>query len=258
MMTRMFAALSLAGLLTLQQDGSPPPDVGPVIYEESLTESGVLRVKSCPTGQIRGEVVGDGFLVAIRGRCADGPAGAAGTSVIFPLVGLTIPDGELSIDFKVVNGYARASMVILTRGTKGGSGGEYAFALIPDHGYIEVAKEQVSSGDTTLAVRRSVTEPLHRDDWNTLAVRMRGSTHWLLINGQSIVSVEDSTFDSGDVYLGVARQGNPNDDQEVAIVFRNLRISAIAGAPDDRNPTYSPASGTSKHGTLRGFEIVSE
>ena len=45
----------------------------------------------------------------------------------------------------------------------------------------------------------------------------------------------------GAVALVVERLGDEdaqNDEQEVAVVFRNLRISAVEGAPEDRRPTY--------------------
>jgi hypothetical protein len=236
----MFAALGIAGLLTFQQAAGTPPEPGQLVYEESLSEPGLIRGRACPTGRGRAEMVGEGLLFAIQGRCM--PGGSA--SLVTSLDGLTVPDGELSVEFKIVNGFERIDMALFARGIRGEMPGDYIFGIAPERGRAFIAKDQTprsSSGEaTTLVDHTGLKELFHRNEWNTLTIRLYGPELWLFINSQLAVSAADDTLDTGTVSLGVGRQGNPNDDQEVAVVFRNLRVSTIVGAPDKRAPTYAP------------------
>ena len=205
-------------------DGTPPA-AGRVVHAESLAERGIIPTGSCRTGRGRGEVVGEGFLLAVRGKCTDASVGA---SVTPTLTGLTVPDGEVRFEFKVTNGYERSSLLLGARSTGEGSGA-YVFALWPGRGVAFITK--VTPGQPTSGLVR-------RDDWNTMSVRLHGPSLWLLVNDQAMLTVEDATYPTGRVWLGLAKLDNPDDEDEVAVVYRNVSIAAIEGAPDDRAPTY--------------------
>lgn len=79
------------------------------------------------------------------------------------------------------------------------------------------------------------------DGWNSLAIRAQGPSVWLLLNDEVIAASTDWTFSSGAVSLVMGREGDPNDDQEVAILLRNLRVSALAEGGPSRVPVYSPS-----------------
>jgi hypothetical protein len=61
------------------------------------------------------------------------------------------------------------------------------------------------------------------------------------LNDQTVLSVEDTAYQSGGVWMGLTKLDDPNDEAEVAVVYRNLTVSAIEGAPDDRATTYQPS-----------------
>jgi hypothetical protein len=51
---------------------------------------------------------------------------------------------------------------------------------------------------------------------------------WVLPNDEPILAATDSSYRSGSVFIGLRRLGDPNDNQESAVVVRNLRVSALA------------------------------
>ena len=211
-----------------------PPAVGRVIHEESLTEQGVIPSGTCRTGKGRGEVVGEGFLIAVRGRCTDADSGASAGPI---LRGLNVPDGEVRFEFKVVGGFERSSVALFIRRT-GEPFGTYGFFIAPGRGAAALSKYAGGRESTLLTQRSGLGDLLRRDDWNVMSVRVVGSSLWLVVNDQPVLSAEDGDHQGREVGLTVGRLGNVDDDEEVAIVFRNFRLTAIEGAPDDRAPSY--------------------
>src|SRR5207253_1335491 len=61
---------------------------------------------------------------------------------------------------------------------------------------------------------------------------------WLLLNGETVLGATDASFDSGGVRLQIARLGELDSDEQVAVSVRALRVSALATSDDDHTPTY--------------------
>jgi hypothetical protein len=77
-------------------------------------------------------------------------------------------------------------------------------------------------------------------DWNTISLRAAGNRHWLMVNGVSVLHFVSSVAD-GDIFdISVGRLGDVEDDTEVRVLVRNLRISPIADGDPDRAPRYRP------------------
>lgn len=224
----------------------PPPGVGEVVYQDPLTAPGIIPLGSCPTGKGRGEVVGEGFLMAVQGKCT----AQARTAAVGPtLAGLTVSDGEIGFEFKVTHGVDRATITLVSR-VKDGAPSGYAMSVAPASGFGLIARIGQDASSTALLARRAdLGGLLHRDDWNTLAMRLVGSSLWLLINDQPALMAEDGTFDTGAVGLGIGKSGNADDEEEVAVVFRNFSVSKIDGAPEDRAPSYHRPSAPPDRGS---------
>lgn len=220
-----------------------PPEAGRVILEDSLAQGGPFLSVTCPTGRNSSRVVDEGLLIAVRGRCLDSLSFAS----IGPVVlGLTLADGEISIDFRVTGGGDRSVVALAARvqpGESGGlPGGAYAFAVVPNRGAAFILRSQAGQEPVFLAQRQDVGRLLRSDDWNTLSARLSGDALWLVINGQPVLVAQDGTFATGTAFVEVTRLGDANGDDEVAAVFRNLRVSAIEGASEERAPTYEQPS----------------
>lgn len=203
-----------------------PPAVGAVIVEDPLTSPGVIPGGSqCVSGRNRSEFVGEGYIVKVTGRCFDGSKSAA--FALPPIPDLDIPDGEIRLEAKVVSGHDRAGLFMAARG-------RLDPVRVYEFNYRSgVALLLKASGETVvpLALRPDLAPRVSRDDWNEFAIRLNGPDIWVLVNGEPILSATDAAFDRGWISFGVSRAGNLEDDEEVAVVFRNLRISQLAGGP---------------------------
>jgi hypothetical protein len=158
---------------------------------------------------------------------------------VIPIPGLTIPDGEVRLEMKPVTGAARAMLTILVRvnSIRRGSADQYAMGIIPSSGNVQI--DRIVDGHYSIVARRSDLNDLIKiDDWNRIAVRMNGANIWYLVNDQPVISVVDSALSTGSVGIAVIKMGNPYNDDETAVVLRNLRVSGIAGSEPERMPTY--------------------
>jgi hypothetical protein len=61
-----------------------------------------------------------------------------------------------------------------------------------------------------------------------------------LLTTSFISQAGSGAYQSGTVWIGLSRLDDPNDDAEIAAVYRNFTVSAIEGAAEDRAPTYQP------------------
>jgi hypothetical protein len=217
----------------------PPPGVGEVVHQEPLTEAGIIPTGTCPTGNGRGEVVAEGFLMALKGKCT---AQSRSVSVLPPLAGLTVPDGEIRFEVKITGGYDRATISLVSRMKRTAVSGYYV-SLAPSSGLALMAKLGQDAGSPLLARRGDLVDLFRRDDWNTIAFRLVGPSLWLIVNDQPVLMAEDGAYESGGASLGISRSGSADDEDEVAVVFRNITISKMDGAPDDHAPTYQRPSG---------------
>jgi len=212
-----------------------PPALGEIVYEESLFEPRVLVTRDCPTGLGSSVVVGEGFMIKARGRCtADAPTVLEALTVD----GLSMLDGEFRIDFKVTNGWDRAIVNIEPRSQDSPTRAGYGFSIAPKTGRAVIFGGKGDQMSRILAERTDLAGLVRRDDWNSLSVRLLGPSLWMFVNDVPLLSAEDTGSDHGAVFVIVERTGSVDDDQEVAVVFRNLRISRLMGSPAERAPGY--------------------
>jgi hypothetical protein len=201
------------------------PGVGATIIEDPLMAPGVLTASTpCPTGAGIGEFVGEGYILKVSGRCAPN---ASGPGILSPrLQTPAFTDGEIAVEFKVVNGVSRADLWLAFRES---SAGGYQLSLVPAAGSLSLALIRGTTANV-LAFQRALTSEIRPEDWNSLAIRARGSRFWVLINDQVIFEAEDAgnTFESGSIRFMLTRLGSVNDREETAVVFRNFRVSSLA------------------------------
>lgn len=214
-----------------------PPVPGDVVVEAPLDRPGLLPEYACPTGRGGLVYVGEGLMFKANGRCTPStPVVGLGRYVD----GLVVPDGEVSFDFKVANGLARAAIIANVRASLDGRS-SYQVTLAPALGLATVSRFEYGLR-TDLAQRTDLRPVIAPGDWNTLAIRLSGDEIWLLMNGLPALKAQDGRFGDGRFGLTVLGPGSAADEQEVAVVFRNLRVSALKGVADDRRPTYKPGS----------------
>ena len=209
------------------------PAVGPMVYEEPLTKPGVFLTGDCPSGNAGSEIVDEGVMLKTHGRCLESQEIVAVGPFLSAVV---IPDGEFRIDFKIVKGVERAAVNVGIRFRTADAAGGYVFNVTPATGRAAIVKHQAGEPPATIVERTDLGGAFRRDTWNTLSLRVLGPRLWLVVNDQPAVTVEDGAFGLGTVPLNVERIGNPDDDAEVAVVFRHLRVSALEGAPAGRTP----------------------
>jgi len=212
---------------------SSPPAIGPAVIEDPLNGRGVVGATFCPTGRNSAQFREDGYVMKVTGPCREGVI-APGAVASF-MEGLVFSDGEIQIEALPLSGAERASLVIATRTGPAGNDGYFA-EVQPGRGAAVLGK--LIDGQTFVLAQRTDLDTLFgTEEWVRVAVRFEGSSHWLLINDQQVLSAVDSTYESGRALLGMARFGDPQDDQEVAFLVRNLRVSALADGDPARAPS---------------------
>ena len=233
-LVRNLAVSSVAGVDESRTPLYPgPPPTGAVVVDDPLTGRGVLRDGACPTNLVSGAFVDEGFLINLRGRCSDALPRA---EVVQPIRGVTLPDGEVRLDERVLSGADRSETLI---GTRLQAGGGYYAAFNAGLGRARLFKA-VDQQITVLAERTDLAAVLAPFAPNTLAVRAQGTRLWLLVNELPVLSAVDTGHDAGSVALLHSRLGPLDDEQESAVVMRNLRISALADGDPGRLPSYEP------------------
>src|SRR3954465_1482839 len=71
------------------------------VLEDPLTAPGAVTASACPTGRNDRQFVGDGYRFRVTGKCLDTSTNA---SVAHRLQNLVVPDGEVSLEMRLVNG----------------------------------------------------------------------------------------------------------------------------------------------------------
>jgi hypothetical protein len=223
-------ALAVVGVTPrslLAQSGSAPPtppELADVILDDPLTTAAVVTTGICPTGRTLGENVGEGFVIKVRGRCLPEQTIGEGSST---LRGLGVWDAEVAVDMKVAVGVSRATIGMYVRVHDRDSLG---VTVAPAEGAASIWK-RTSGQSTRLVTRRDLAGAYDPTDWNRLAIRVRGAEAWLLLNDEPILYTDQAAPDGGIVYLDVIKEGNPDDEQEVSVVFRNLLVTTLTDAP---------------------------
>jgi len=175
----------------------------------------------------------EGRLMTVAGKCV-----YTSTSAVrgVDVRGVTFRDGEVRLDVRVMSAFERAQFVVQTRSVRGSN---WHFATIrPGLGEVIFGKT-VDREDTVFGHRTDLQDLLSPNGWNSVAVRSRGADHWLLINDLPVLFASDATFDAGGLTLSLRRLGDPDDDEEVAVVFKNLRVSALAVGDPGRAPSFT-------------------
>ncbi len=227
--------INSGGVLTVSAQGGsavpdPPAGAG-VVFESGLTGADVFAAGSCRTGYAHGENMSEGFKLAVGGRCTDESPDA---DLAVPGRGITLADGELALDFKVTSGEQRARVSIYVRNKDR--------KLIGAHmkpGTGETALFSIVEGNSTPLATANVAQILKPKDWNRAAVRVSGANLWLLVNDEPVLHAPDVLDAAGGVGVWLFREGNPDDEDEVAAVFRDLTLSELADADPTRKPTYA-------------------
>lgn len=205
-------------------DVPEPPGVTAGLMADNLQGDAVFRSGTCQTGRAGGQNVGEGFRLVLRGRCSqsqDTPSIAVSGKDI------TLADGDVALDFKVVAGADRAGVNLYVRSRDGKLLATY---LNFQSGEVRLFKRD-GTENTTVASRGALREVAAPTDWNRLALRVRGGEAWLLINDEPLLHAADVPHQEGGFGIGIVREGNPDDEDEVAVVFRDLTVSAVDGAP---------------------------
>lgn len=211
---------------------SPPPDVGAAVVEDPLTGPGLLWEGACPTQKNVGHFVGEGFIFKVTGKCTDTNTQH---NIFRNLAGLTMADGELHFELRAVSGAERVQFRLWFR-DQGNNAPSYVAYLEPGSGSVRLVRWSPTES-VVLAERSDLGDRLAPDRWTSVAIRAQGSTLWVLLNDQPLLSAVDTTLDSGKVFLDLARLG-PDDTAESAVVVRNLRVSNLASGDPARAPVY--------------------
>jgi hypothetical protein len=209
----------------------PPPSVEEVILADSLIEPSMISAAPCPSGLSAIEHAGEGVVFKTRGRCRP----EATTATIVQLVrGLSMLDGEIAISYKIVGGGPRASLSLNTRLR---DRTWLSVFLSPETGYSDLSRGD--EGEFKTLMQRNDAHRLARhDDWNRLALRTRGNEVWVLLNDQPMLYSNDANLGVGGVSLSVLRSGSVDDQTEVAVVFADLKVSALEDGDPARWPSF--------------------
>jgi hypothetical protein len=233
--------MELDAMVVAQVEGaameSAPPAVGDLVMEDPLTGSSLAGYRTVSrNGRNVSEPVGEGRIIKVSGPTTSSTTQAALTDRINFV---TVPDGEIRVEFKLVSGYERARIRLWFR-DQGRETESYVAEVDPASGHIQLRYYSYAGPDQVLAERSELAELFSPDDWNTLAVRLRGNELWALIGETPVLWAADPRLSSGEVLLGLRRLGSTEDTEESAVVFRNLRVSALADGEPTRVPTYVP------------------
>jgi hypothetical protein len=209
-----------------------PPAVAAGVFQDALTDSRIFRPGRCPTMWAGGDLVAEGYKLTVVGLCFED---ASVADVTVPARGVTVGDGDVALDFKVLAGEARVAVSLYVRnrdrkfvGASVNLGAGQATLFRTDDGNI-----------TTLVSRDDIGGLVNPTDWNRLAIRVSGHDLGLLLNDEPALYATDALDQVGNVGLRALREGDKDDDQEAIVVFRDLTLSVLDGADPARAPTYN-------------------
>jgi hypothetical protein len=226
-----------------------------MIFEDDLSKPNSIPPFICGTKRAGVDYIGEGLRIKLTGRCNNNVFVAA----VGPTVrGLTFVDGEVRMEVKAVSGAGRARLGINARNQPFGPGSltspetvpeSYAVAIEPGTG-----RGLIGNPPHAITNRTDLAGVIAIEDWNTVALRAKGTEFWLLVNDQPVLYSSDTSPESGDVSFSLLRltpaagqidveareriQDDPEDTTEVAAVFRNLKVSALAEGDPARAPVY--------------------
>jgi hypothetical protein len=210
-----------------------PPQPGATVVRDALTESAILS-RPCPTGRGATGTMHEGLQMWVSGPCTENARRAS----VFALLHshIAVPDGEIRFDFKLTDGHERALLTVEAR-TRLSPYGTYRFYVAPALGVAGIGRAD-EGRVVVLSERADLGSDVARDGWNTLAIRLRGPELWMLLNDRPVLKAEDRTFGEGYTIAMLERLGPLEDGQEVGVILRDFRISALQGSPSNRRPDH--------------------
>jgi hypothetical protein len=212
-------------------DLPPPPALSREIVRDSLAGPTIFPSGTCPTGRALGGNADGAFVLTVAGKCLSGSSVA---DVAVPGRGITVPDGDVSVAFKVVEGRARAGVNLYVRVR-----GKDSLAGYVNLGTGEATLLRLTDGAATpLASRLDANTLAEPGAWNRLAIRASASDLWLLLNLEPILYAANVPTDAGGVGVRLLREGSPDDEYETTVAFGDLVVAAIAETDPSRDPTY--------------------
>lgn len=226
------------GARAVQMDdyGEKPPALGSVVHSDPLAEAGTVVRSRCPSYRNSREFSDGGFVLRVSGTCSvDGNT----TGVVARLEGLRLGDGEIRVETRLLSEPERVLIRIHFRTDARGLGG-YVALLYPSRGTAEIRLMDERRAGPLLVRATDLAGLVTEDGWNSVAVRLWGRRMWLLANDQPILFAEDESRESGGALLGLTRLGDKASEEQVAVVWRNLTVSALAVSDPWREPTLEP------------------
>lgn len=203
------------------------PPLGAPVYENALKDEKVFKAGYCFGRKAFTHYVGEGFKMRVMGPCH---LLLDEAWITVEASGVTIGDGEVALDFKMVDGAERAKVGLYVRGHQERLIGAHVH---PTRG--EVSLFTLAGGtQTDLGYRNNVVMPPY--EWNRLALRVSGYDTWLLVNDEPLLHTREVHADAGKVIIELIREGDVEDEAESAVVFRDLTLSPLEGGGPDRAP----------------------
>ncbi|MFN8522730.1 MAG: hypothetical protein U0821_06430 [Chloroflexota bacterium] len=204
-----------------------------LLAEELLAPGPRAMLGTCRSGRNGAGYDNGGITLRVTGRCADGDDSPnnAQVAAFFPAVNLR--DGEVSIEAKVIDGAERTRIQIAGRADVARYTGYLAY-VEPLRGVAGIRRSDSGPEGSTLVEKSDLGQLAAEGEWLTLALRVRGNTLWLLVNGKLLVSATDGAFGDGIALIQTIRTGSSDDDRTSAAVFRNLRVHDLADTSPQR------------------------
>jgi len=222
------------------QEIPEPPALVATFFQSDLTGPDVFQPDVCPTGGGLGENVDEGFKLTVRGRCI---AQASGAGVAVRAREISGGDGDFGIDFKVVGGAERTGVNVYARI----QGNSYVAGYLSfGSGQAELFKRE-AGGNMLIASRQGFGE-VDPTNWNRVALRFLGDEAWLLVNDEPILYGSGMPNQHGGIGLQVVREGDPDDGDEVAVVFRGLTLSGFQEPSEVQPAPESEQSAPAQNG----------
>jgi hypothetical protein len=211
------------------------PDVGAPVYAGPFTGPGLAATYRCSTGRNSAEIVGEGYMHKVSGRCQEGQNFSnAGSGA---LKALQMGDGELRFEYKAVNGRDRLQLQARLRLQDHPSNSVgYVIVVQPGQGSVQLRRQSAPNDAVTLDGRPGLADRLDTDDWVVISARALGPNLFVFLSDEPILAAYDTTFDRGSFQVATIRLGNIDDPAETAVVLR--RSSSWANVPEPIAPWH--------------------
>ena len=82
-------------------------------------------------------------------------------------------------------------------------------------------------------------------------LRLAGDQIWLLLNDVPLLHAAGVINQAGGIGIAVVREGNVDDRDEVAVVFRDLALTELEGPPGDESEPDSEQQAPAPNPILR-------